>query len=261
HVLAQRAVVGHVRVGHEHAVAADAGRGPGLGGEVRSHVLADLGGFADFEERGLGARVLEILRRAPQHGAVMDAAAVPDPGPAGQQRVAADRDAVADANVRADHGPRSDVDAGSDLCALVHERRGMDHRAHGARRSTTVASSSASATSWLPTYASPRIFEVAPLSLRSVSSKRSWSPGVTGRRKRAPSMPMKYTSFSVGSSTECRSRRPPICAMASMIRTAGMIGWPGKCPWKKGSLMVTFLMPSIRRPSSRRVMRSTSRKG
>ena len=37
-----------------------------------------------------------------------------------------------------------------------------------------------------------------------------------------------------------------------MISTAGMIGWPGKWPWKNGSLMVTFLMPSIALPSSMR---------
>ena len=36
---------------------------------------------------------------------------------------------------------------------------------------------------------------------------------------------------------------PPTCAIASMISTPGMIGCPGKCPWKNGSLIVTFLMP------------------
>ena len=36
---------------------------------------------------------------------------------------------------------------------------------------------------------------------------------------------------------------PPTWAIASMMSTPGMIGWPGKCPWKNGSLIVTFLMP------------------
>ena len=43
---------------------------------------------------------------------------------------------------------------------------------------------------------------------------------------------------------------PPTCAIASRISTAGMIGRPGKWPWKNGSLIVTFLMPSTDRPSS-----------
>src|SRR6516225_4214213 len=37
-------------------------------------------------------------------------------------------------------------------------------------------------------------------------------------------------------------------------------GAPGKCPWKKCSLIVTFLMPTMRLGSSS-VMRSTRRKG
>src|ERR1043166_5772638 len=40
-----------------------------------------------------------------------------------------------------------------------------------------------------------------------------------------------------------------------------MIGRPGKCPWKNGSLTVTFLIPTIRRPSSSSRIRSTSRNG
>ena len=39
---------------------------------------------------------------------------------------------------------------------------------------------------------------------------------------------------------------PPTCAIASMMSTPGMIGWPGKWPWKNGSLIVTFLIPTIR---------------
>ena len=36
---------------------------------------------------------------------------------------------------------------------------------------------------------------------------------------------------------------PPACASASMTSTPGITGRPGKWPWKKGSLMLTFLMP------------------
>src|SRR2546425_36701 len=38
--------------------------------------------------------------------------------------------------------------------------------------------------------------------------------------------------------------------MASMIRTPGMMGRPGKWPWKNGSLTVTFLIPITRFPIS-----------
>ncbi len=37
----------------------------------------------------------------------------------------------------------------------------------------------------------------------------------------------------------------PDWAMASMSNTPGITGLPGKWPWKKGSLMVTHLMPTI----------------
>src|SRR5438552_1225116 len=209
---------------------------------------------------GLGAGVLEVLRRSADHGAVVDAAAAPHARPPRDERVAADARPLADPHVRThdraglDHHPRAQLGRG------VHERRGMDRDSHG-RLGTIVASSSASATSWSSTNACPRIFDVPALILSSVSRKRSWSPGTTGRRKRAPSMPMKYMSLSFGSSTELSSRSPPTCAMASMISTAGMMGWPGKCPSKNGSLIVTFLMPSIHWPSSRWVMRSMSRNG
>src|SRR6185436_2016557 len=189
-------------------------------------------------------------------GGMMDPAVAPDRGPAIDHHVRSDPGAVPDLHMGADHCARSDRHAGTELGGGVDERGGMDRGAH---RSTTVASRSASATRWFSTYASPCIFEVPPLSLSSLTLKWSWSPGVTGRRKRALSMPMKYMSLSFGSSTELSSSRPPTCAIASMISTAGMIGWPGKWPWKNGSLTVTFLMPSIDSPSSMRVMRSNRR--
>jgi hypothetical protein len=61
-------------------------------------------------------------------------------------------------------------------------------------------------------------------------------------------------------STAFKSSTPPHCAIASMMSTAGMMGWPGKCPTKNGSLMVTFLIPTTRF-SSRLRIRSTSRNG
>ena len=73
-------------------------------------------------------------------------------------------------------------------------------------------------------------------------------------------MPTKRTSpFRSGS--DLKARMPPVCARASIMRTPGMMGFPGKWPGKKGSLKVTFFMPTIRFNGSYSVTRSTRRKG
>ena len=66
-------------------------------------------------------------------------------------------------------GEAPHVDIGPQLRLRVDVRGRVDANAHVGRLSTTVASSSASATSWPSTNASPRIFEVRFLSLSSVS--------------------------------------------------------------------------------------------
>ena len=48
--------------------------------------------------------------------------------------------------------------------------------------------------------------------------------GVTGRRKRALSMPVNTISFESRSGISVISRAPPVCAIASTISTPGMIG-------------------------------------
>jgi len=53
----------------------------------------------------------------------------------------------------------------------------------------------------------------------------------------------------------------PTWAIPSTTSTAGITGWPGKWPWKKGSLIVTFLMPTARVLSSISTTRSTRRNG
>jgi len=57
------------------------------------------------------------------------------------------------------------------------------------------------------------------------------------------------------------SATPPTCASASTINTPGITGYPGKCPWKNGSLTETFFKPTARTPSSISVIRSTSKNG
>src|SRR5204862_6624902 len=97
----------------------------------------------------------------------------------------------ADGDPRPHDRAGADADVDAELCARVDHRGRVDLHAHG-RRSTTVASSSASATSWPSTNASPRIFIVRRFADSSVSWNLSWSPGTTGRRNFAPSMPTKY---------------------------------------------------------------------
>jgi hypothetical protein len=41
-----------------------------------------------------------------------------------------------------------------------------------------------------------------------------------------------------------------VWARASIIRTPGIVGWPGKWPWKNSSLTVTFFAATTRRPGS-----------
>ena len=61
--------------------------------------------------------------------------------------------------------------------------------------------------------------------------------------------------------TEPRRSIPPTCAIASMISTPGITGYPGKWPWKNPSLIETFLIALIRWPLSHSSTRSTSRNG
>ena len=80
----------------------------------------------------------------------------------------------------------------------------------------------------------------------------SWSPGSTGRLKRALSMPTKYTTeFSSGLTFMVMNDRiAAVCASASIISTPGITGLCGKWPLKNSSLTVTFLMAVMVLPSS-----------
>ena len=60
---------------------------------------------------------------------------------------------------------------------------------------------------------------------------------------------------------ESMAQTAAVCAMASMISTPGITGSDGKWPWKNGSLMVTFLMPTALLPVNTSSTRSIIRKG
>ena len=89
---------------------------------------------------------------------------------------------------------------------------------------------------------SPRSFYVRGRSFSTVNSSLSWSPGTTGRRNFAPSIPVKRRASIRGREGWQASRRR-VCAIASTISIPAY-GAPGKWPSKNGSLSVTFLMPT-----------------
>ena len=51
-------------------------------------------------------------------------------------------------------------------------------------------------------------------------------------------------------SSDFKIRIDPACANVSKIKAPGITGFPGKCPWKKSSLMVTFFVAIIFLPDS-----------
>jgi len=80
-------------------------------------------------------------------------------------------------------------------------------------------------------------------------------------RQRTPLMPAKKKSPVPSETGGCRHRTPPSCAIASIIKTPGMMGRSGKWPVNWGSFMVTFLIPTTRLPGSSSTTLSTRRKG
>ncbi len=60
---------------------------------------------------------------------------------------------------------------------------------------------------------------------------------------------------------ESSSSSAAACASASIMRTAGISGLLGKCPWKKSSLTVTFLNATSRFPGSCSTTASTRSEG
>ena len=123
---------------------------------------------------------------------------------------------------------------------------------------------SASAAFWSPTQATPSATAIGPRRLVNFTSRRSVSPGFAIARNLALSMPV-YTAVLPRNSGMESSATPPTCASASRRNTAGMIGLPGKWPWKKNSSPVRCSVPttcssSISRTSSTSSMWGAVRK-
>src|ERR1700722_10971536 len=260
-MVADVTVVREMHVRHYEAVSPDA-RPPRLcRATIDGRILADDGPLADLDV-GFLAVELEVLRVATQNRSDADGDRPAQRDVALQRGARREYAAVADHALFAHDRVRTNPHSFTDLRVRADQRGRMDHGRHGGgHRSRTMAAMSASATTSPSTLATPRILHTRPRICVISTSKRSWSPGRTGRRNFTLSSDMKYTTLLSASVIPPMSSTPPSCAIASMISTPGMIGCPGKCPSKYGSLMVTFLMPTIRFPSSTSMIRSTNRNG
>src|SRR5262249_54920961 len=105
--------------------------------------------------------------------------------------VRAEPRARAQPHVRADDGVGADLAIGVHLRGRIHDGRPVDRHHAAPGRSTTLLRISASAQSWPSTRASAFTFTSLWRCERSSTVMTSWSPGTTGRRKRALSTPAR----------------------------------------------------------------------
>ena len=74
-------------------------------------------------------------------------------------------------------------------------------------------------------------------------------------------MPVKRNSEAGSARLPPKMQSRAVWAIASMMRTPGMMGRPGKWPMKKGSFIETFLIPTILVYLSISTILSTRRNG
>src|SRR5262249_18425708 len=185
-VIADLAVVGDVHVSHEPVVAADARDARVLrGAAVERAELADGIAVSDLQAGRL-ARVLLVLGPAAQRAVREDAVVPADSRPSLDHDVRAYRRARADLDVLADDRVRADRHVRRKPRAGVNDRARVDHLGR------SVQSSVASAASASPTLARAENFMSSRPMRSAFTSRSSWSPGMTGRLKRAPSTPTQY---------------------------------------------------------------------
>ena len=118
-VVADLAVMRHMRVGEEGAfVADDCLQAAGLGAGVHGDALADQAVVADGEDGTLTV-IFEILRLVADGGEGEDAAARANRRAPGDDSVRDQFDALAQSNLRADMAKRPDAHAGGQLRAVL----------------------------------------------------------------------------------------------------------------------------------------------
>ena len=189
----------HVGTGQEHVVAADAGdalvvRSAAVdGAALTEHVaIANL-------ETGRLAPVFLVLGCIANRGELEDDVVGAHRGRAIDDCMRGDARARPEPHQRTDDGEGPDADIRGELRLGRDDGAPIDHDASpfpgppgwiddGARRQHQLGSEAASAS---PTDATADIFQMPRRVRSSVALRVSWSPGSTGRRKRALSMPTK----------------------------------------------------------------------
>src|SRR5579884_265821 len=202
---------------------------PAGGAAVNGHELPKLVLIAGFELGALSA-VLQVLGIGTNGTVRVEHIPSPEACRSKQGGMGMHNTAVTQLDLVADIGVGADLDLRSET--RTRRDRGPRIDPGHALRSTILHIRIASAASSVFTVAVPESLQKVPRQFSTLTSIRSWSPGTTGLRKRAPSMATKYSNFRSRSSTSCNSSTPPAWAMASMISTPGMTGLPGKCPTK-----------------------------
>src|ERR1700733_6573719 len=207
--VADDAIVADVGIGHDQIVAADA-RGAAAfdGAAMHGAEFTKIVGVAHFQAGAL-ARERQILRIAADDGERMHVIVLAELRRTVHHGVRLKHAAVAELDIVAHHGARADADAGAEFRGGRNDRSGIDgpgidfvHCALPAgteaggisvSRSTILHMSVASAASSPFTVALPCSLQNPSVSRQATTSisRRSWSPGTTGRRKRAPSMETK----------------------------------------------------------------------
>src|SRR4029077_1281815 len=145
------------------------------------------------DEPALRKVIVANLPNPAQHGLGMYNCPSADPRVAGHDDVRLQLHALAENDVCADQTKWPDLDAVAQLRSVFDNRRGMHRHVQPASLMRIIALNSASAHSASPTKAFPSNFHTGPRCCNAFTGMRSISPGTTGFRKRALSIPIKKT--------------------------------------------------------------------
>src|SRR5258708_184030 len=128
-LVAETAVMSHVRIRHQQIVVADVRHSPIVGGAaIHRDGFAKHVAVADFEKRGLALLFL-VLRRVAQGSELKNLVAGADARRSVDHRVRADPSAGADDHIRTDDRERTDLDVRRYLRLRRYHRARIDHPA------------------------------------------------------------------------------------------------------------------------------------
>ncbi len=217
-VAPDEAVVGDVHLGHEQVVRPDAGEPPGPGGPpVDGRPLAEDVAVADLDAAGLSAE-LEVLRHEPDRAEREEAIVL------AHARVALDH------HVRVEHRPPTQACLVPDDAERPHLHARLEHGARrDPREGVDVGQGQRRHLEQQPGLGRARRSPAPrrgsgrdrPRRCTSRTSRRSWSPGTTGRRNFASSNPTTRISTRRGSG---RLEQPDAGGLGERLedeRTAG----------------------------------------